>query len=139
MEEKDFFNETTELRTHQLNCPKCGQSGEYKVSWVVWFVLLLLGAIVYPFALVCLGRPTTLLNWAISGLCVLFIFTVFYTPWYTLMGGVLVVIVGSIYILKTHTFYTYTDLLWVLFIFLLFGIVQKTIRVHLKKNNHTPL
>ena len=106
---------------------------------LMWFVLLLLGAVVYPFALVCLGQPTTLLNWAISGLCVLFIFTVFYTPWYTLMGGVLVVIVGSIYILKTHTFYTYTDLLWVLFIFLLFGIVQKTIRVRLKKNNHTPL
>ena len=35
MEEKDFFNETTELRTHQLSCPKCGQPGEYKVSWVV--------------------------------------------------------------------------------------------------------
>lgn len=35
MEERDFFNETTEQRTHTLTCPKCGQSGEYKVSWVV--------------------------------------------------------------------------------------------------------
>ena len=35
MEERDFFNETTELRTHTLTCPKCGQEGEYKVNWVV--------------------------------------------------------------------------------------------------------
>ena len=35
MEERDFFNETTELRTHTLTCPKCGQAGEYKVNWVV--------------------------------------------------------------------------------------------------------
>ena len=35
MEERDFFNETTEQRTHTLNCPKCGQAGEYKVTWIV--------------------------------------------------------------------------------------------------------
>jgi hypothetical protein len=35
MEERDFFNETTEQRSHTLTCPKCGQSGEYKVTWVV--------------------------------------------------------------------------------------------------------
>jgi hypothetical protein len=35
MEERDFFTETTELRNHTLTCPKCGQAGEYKVSWVV--------------------------------------------------------------------------------------------------------
>src|SRR5258708_16605902 len=35
MEEKEFFNETTEQRTHTLTCPKCGQAGEYKVTWVV--------------------------------------------------------------------------------------------------------
>lgn len=35
MEERDFFNETMELRTHTLTCPKCGQSAEYKVNWVV--------------------------------------------------------------------------------------------------------
>ena len=35
MEERDFFNETTETRTHNLVCPKCGQPGEYKVSWIV--------------------------------------------------------------------------------------------------------
>jgi hypothetical protein len=35
MEERDFFNETTEQRTHTLTCPKCGQTGEYKVTWVV--------------------------------------------------------------------------------------------------------
>ena len=35
MEERDFFIETTELRSHNLTCPKCGQAGEYKVTWVV--------------------------------------------------------------------------------------------------------
>ena len=35
MEEREFFNETTEQRTHSLTCPKCGQAGEYKVTWVV--------------------------------------------------------------------------------------------------------
>ena len=35
MGERDYFNETTEERTHTLTCPKCGQTGEYKVTWVV--------------------------------------------------------------------------------------------------------
>jgi hypothetical protein len=35
MEEREFFNETTEQRTHNLSCPKCGQAGEYKVTWIV--------------------------------------------------------------------------------------------------------
>jgi hypothetical protein len=35
MEERDYFNETREQRTHTLTCPKCGQTGEYKVTWVV--------------------------------------------------------------------------------------------------------
>ena len=35
MEEREFFNETTEFRTHTITCPKCGQAAEYKVSWVV--------------------------------------------------------------------------------------------------------
>lgn len=35
MEEREFFNETSEQRSHLLTCPKCGQSAEYKVNWVV--------------------------------------------------------------------------------------------------------
>lgn len=35
MEERDFFTEAIEDRTHNVTCPRCGQSGEYKVSWVV--------------------------------------------------------------------------------------------------------
>ncbi len=35
MEEREFFNETTEMRAHTLTCPKCGQAAEYKVTWVV--------------------------------------------------------------------------------------------------------
>ncbi len=35
MEEREFFNETTEQRAHTLTCPKCGQAAEYKVTWVV--------------------------------------------------------------------------------------------------------
>jgi len=35
MDEREFFNETTEQRTHSLTCPKCGQAAEYKVTWMV--------------------------------------------------------------------------------------------------------
>jgi adenine-specific DNA methylase len=35
MEERDFFTETIEQRTHTVTCPKCGQAGEYKVTWIV--------------------------------------------------------------------------------------------------------
>jgi hypothetical protein len=35
MEEREFFNETTEQRTHNLTCPKCGQAAEYRVTWIV--------------------------------------------------------------------------------------------------------
>lgn len=35
MEERDFFNETSEQRTHVLTCPRCGQTSDYKVTWVV--------------------------------------------------------------------------------------------------------
>jgi hypothetical protein len=35
MEEREFFTETTEQRKHSLNCPHCGQAGEYTVTWVV--------------------------------------------------------------------------------------------------------
>ena len=35
MDEREFFIETTEFRTHTLTCPRCGQAAEYKVSWVV--------------------------------------------------------------------------------------------------------
>ena len=35
MEERDFFSESTEQRTHALTCPKCGQSNNYQVTWIV--------------------------------------------------------------------------------------------------------
>ena len=35
MEEREFFVETTEMRTHTIVCPKCGQPGDYRVTWVV--------------------------------------------------------------------------------------------------------
>jgi hypothetical protein len=35
MEERDFFDERTEMRTHTLTCPHCSQAGEYKLSWLV--------------------------------------------------------------------------------------------------------
>jgi hypothetical protein len=35
MEERDFFDERPEQRAHTLTCPHCGQSAEYKVSWLV--------------------------------------------------------------------------------------------------------
>ena len=35
MDEREFFTESTEARVHTLNCPFCGQSGNYQVNWVV--------------------------------------------------------------------------------------------------------
>lgn len=35
MEERDFFNEVTEQRTHTLSCPHCGKADEYQLAWLV--------------------------------------------------------------------------------------------------------
>jgi hypothetical protein len=35
MEERDFFDERPELRTHNLTCPHCNQAGEYQLNWLV--------------------------------------------------------------------------------------------------------
>jgi hypothetical protein len=35
MEERDFFDERPEQRTHTLTCPHCSQPGEYQVGWLV--------------------------------------------------------------------------------------------------------
>ena len=35
MEERDFFDERPEMRTHTLSCPHCNQTGEYQISWLV--------------------------------------------------------------------------------------------------------
>jgi hypothetical protein len=35
MEERDFFTETNEQRTHTLVCPHCGQPSDHTISWVV--------------------------------------------------------------------------------------------------------
>ena len=35
MEERDFFEERPEQRTHTMTCPHCGQPGEYQIGWLV--------------------------------------------------------------------------------------------------------
>ncbi|SEG62707.1 hypothetical protein SAMN05421819_3912 [Bryocella elongata] len=35
MEERDFFEERTEQKNHQLTCPHCNQANEYQVTWLV--------------------------------------------------------------------------------------------------------
>jgi len=35
MDEREFYEERTEQKTHTLNCPHCGQSAEYQVNWLV--------------------------------------------------------------------------------------------------------
>ena len=35
MEERDFFDEQPEQRTHTMTCPHCGQAGEYQLGWLV--------------------------------------------------------------------------------------------------------
>jgi hypothetical protein len=35
MEEREFFDEKPEQRTHTMTCPHCGQPGEYQIGWLV--------------------------------------------------------------------------------------------------------
>jgi hypothetical protein len=35
MEERDFFDERAEQRTHTLTCPHCGKADEYQLGWLV--------------------------------------------------------------------------------------------------------
>jgi hypothetical protein len=35
MEERDFFDESTQKKMATLNCPHCHQPAEYEVTWVV--------------------------------------------------------------------------------------------------------
>ena len=35
MEERDFFDERADKKTHTLNCPHCHQSADYEVGWLV--------------------------------------------------------------------------------------------------------
>jgi hypothetical protein len=35
MEERDFFEERPEQRTHTMTCPHCHQQGEYQLGWIV--------------------------------------------------------------------------------------------------------
>jgi len=35
MEERDFFDERTEQRSHTMVCPHCGQAAEYQLSWLI--------------------------------------------------------------------------------------------------------
>lgn len=33
MDERQFFTEKDEVKTHQLQCPSCRSSNEYKIRW----------------------------------------------------------------------------------------------------------
>ena len=35
MDEREFYDERQEKRTHSLNCPHCHQSAEYEIQWLV--------------------------------------------------------------------------------------------------------
>ena len=35
MEERDFFDEKAEQRTHSITCPHCGKAEEYQIGWLV--------------------------------------------------------------------------------------------------------
>ena len=34
-DERDFFDERTEVKTHSLTCPNCQQTADYALSWLV--------------------------------------------------------------------------------------------------------
>jgi hypothetical protein len=34
VQERDFFVEKTESKSHNINCPSCKQSAEYQIRWI---------------------------------------------------------------------------------------------------------
>jgi hypothetical protein len=35
VQERDFFNEKNETKTHTINCPSCKTAAEYPIRWIV--------------------------------------------------------------------------------------------------------
>lgn len=35
LEERDFYDEREEKKPARLSCPKCGESGDYELAWLV--------------------------------------------------------------------------------------------------------
>lgn len=35
MDERDFFDEREQKKTHTLHCPHCRQPGDYEIAWLV--------------------------------------------------------------------------------------------------------
>ena len=34
MDERDFFTEKSEIKSHTINCPSCRQAAEYQIRWI---------------------------------------------------------------------------------------------------------
>lgn len=111
------------------------------VRWVrsIALTLLLIAIAVgiglfYPLVLYCNGEPVTLFAYCVSGLTILTICTFIYTPYYVIFGGMLLFLTVIVGVGFNHdsTIVCYFDTpqkwAWVLFAFLVIGILQKFIR-----------
>jgi uncharacterized membrane protein len=103
----------------------------------VLIILLLLGAgLFYPIIQLVNDGHVTFGGFMVSFLTVLFIFTFFYTPYYTILGGII-----SIFVMGANadTDFVRNNFAFLVFAFLAVGILQRYIRHRLfdppKPNN----
>jgi hypothetical protein len=104
------------------------------VEFVVFALVSIVIGLLYPVILMFNHEPVTLFAWAVPVLVILTLFTLFYTPVYFIVGGLLT---GAAFVygvcaypdlMTAWHFDTAQRVAWLLFVFLLVGILQKAIR-----------
>jgi len=101
-----------------------------------------LAAVAWPLILYIRGDAVTVVSFCISGLAVLAIFTLFYTPGYFMFGGLAVGAGAWIYMMVTYDVPEWIGVGWefrtALLIFFLVGIVLKFLRNNGGGSSSTP-
>jgi len=104
------------------------------IQTLIFIALATLAAIAWPLILYIKGEPVTLVSFIISGLALLAIFTLFYTPGYFVFVGLTLLAIGWVYMMVTQNVPDFFSVGWevraAIFAFLFIGIMQKFLRNH---------
>ena len=99
-------------------------------TFIVLVVLALIG-VAYPLILYVSGQSVTLAAFIVSGLTLLFLFTLFYAPYYVVLGGLTVGAVLWGYMIFAQNVPEFlSNFKTVVFVFLILGILQRFLRSH---------
>lgn len=104
------------------------------IEFALFVAVFLCIGLVYPAILMCNHEPVTGFAFAVSGLTILTILTFIYTPYFFIFGGLLTAAAFTYGVcaypdfMYAWHFNTAHQMAWLLFAFLMVGIVQKTIR-----------